>query len=56
MAKVELTDNEKKAIIHALIIERDIARRGRGDRYGPLTLDELENLINRLNSSLGIKI
>jgi len=48
--EIKVTENEKKAIVHALICERDILRRGNGDHYGGLTLAELENLIRRLNS------
>ena len=48
--EIKVTENEKKAIVHALICERDAIKRGNGDHYGCLTLTELENLIRRLNS------
>lgn len=48
--EIKVTENEKKAITHALIIERDVVKRGNGDRYGLLSLTELEDLIRRLMS------
>lgn len=50
LSKGAIVPNEKelKAIRHALIEERDRLLRGRGNYYGPMTIEELRDLIDDL--------